>query len=252
MRRYISILMVAMATITLTACQFGSGDTPDPQRANKLIWDRVSDGLYLEYDYLMPVAHLNDLMLGKEYASTAYGAFEVSDYNGEYTLKYLYGGTLTKAIYLIVTDGKRLDEGGEWDLYVSDNRTAEHMQLIGSVKGFAGETDKFALTTGNPDWSRYSFSVAQQSEIIYAYNEAERIFSVRMTSINGLNTDCLSDPTVAGYTIEYEAVKPLVWEGGAIISGELNLCYTDVRLASKRTLGVEIVGMGEVRYTTGR
>ena len=253
MRRYFSILAVAMATIFLTACKLSNGDTPNPQRSNQLIWSRVSDGLYLEYGYMMPVAHLNDLMLGKEYASTAYGAYEMTDTNGEYTITYFYGGTLTKDIFRIVTDGKRLDEGGEWTLYVSDNRSDLSMQLIGTVKGFVGEVDKFILATGNPDWYRYNnFFVAQTTEVTYAYNEAESTFNVRMNSIDGVNTDNMRYPDSASYTIEYEVVRPLVWENGAIILGELKLCYHDLLIDSSRMLGVEFMGLGEYRYTNGR
>ena len=252
MRRYFPILVVAMATLLLSACEFASGDTADPQKANKLLWSRVNDGLYLEYEYIQPVAHLNDLMLGKEYASKAYGDFEMTELNGEYTITYFYGGTLTKAVYSIVTDGKRLNEGGQWDLYISSDRTVSSMQYVGTAKGFEGEDDKFRFTTGNPEWSRYSFFVAQQSEINYSYNEAKRFFNMTMSITSGLNTDYLPDPSAADYSIEYESAAPLVWESGAIISGKLNLLYNDTRRQHKRTLSVEVVGIGDVRFTDGR
>ena len=238
MRRYFSILAVAMATIFLCSCEFSSAEIPDPQRANKLLWRRVSEGLQSEYRHAQVIAHLNDIMLGKAQCNAAYGECEVIHNDSIYTLDY-HGSKYGAETYRVLTAGKRLDEGGEWIVYV---KYGSYMQLvnIGTVKGSVGENSKFTLTTYNVDWCRYDYSVSQESVIEYSVNDIEEVLTLTMVSATGLNTDYLRDPSSADYTIDYTLLSPLVFKGDELISGKVDIIYRSVLEQTRRTLVVEV------------
>ena len=242
MRRYFSILVVAMATILLSACELEGSDYQGQSYAQRLIWNRVLDGLEVEHEYMLPVVHLNEKLLGNETYKTSYDSPSgYSDKSGEdgYVLVYGYN-EYSKKYYSIITDGKRLDEGAQWELYYWINRDVSSKQFIGTVTGIVGQTDKFRLSTGNPTWSRYYFMVAQESEVEYLFNEGTGYYDLRMTSVSGVNTDYLYDDASSDYTIEYESIRPMVFERGQLISGKMNLLYKDHVRQSERSVGVEI------------
>ena len=231
-----------MATILLSACELEGSDYQGQSYAQRLIWNRVLDGLEVEHEYMLPVVHLNEKLLGNETYKTSYDSPSgYSDKSGEdgYVLVYGYN-EYSKKYYSIITDGKRLDEGAQWELYYWINRDVSSKQFIGTVTGIVGQTDKFRLSTGNPTWSRYYFMVAQESEVEYLFNEGTGYYDLRMTSVSGVNTDYLYDDASSDYTIEYESIRPMVFERGQLISGKMNLLYKDHVRQSERSVGVEI------------
>lgn len=247
MKRYFSILAVAVATMLLSACEFATAETPDTQRANRLLWGRVEEGLRFERRHAQVVAHLNDILLGKTQIDTAYGECEVLSNRDIYTLDYSIS-KYSNETYRIVTNGKRLDEGGQWSIYM---KLGSYMSMVevGTAKGIEGQSDKFTLKTGNPEWYHfYDYFVAQQSEVEYTINELTGALILTMTSATGLNTDNLQNPEAANYTINYEQLKPLRFEGADIISGKVDITYRDIKAKSQRRIVVEIADF-EPSYT---
>ena len=239
MRRYFSILVVAVATLLLSACEFATADLPDTQRANRLLWGRVEDGLRIERRHAQVVAHLNDILLGKTQIDTAYGECEVLSNRDIYTLDYSISG-YSNETYRIVTDGKRLDEGGQWSIYM---KLGSYMSMVevGTAKGIEGQSNKFTIKTGNPEWYHfYEYFVAQQSEVEYSINDITGALILTMTNATGLNTDDLQNPETANYTIDYKLLKPLRFEGADIVSGIVDIRYCDVQTKSQRSLVVDI------------
>lgn len=238
MRRYFSILAVAMATILLCSCEFAEADSPDPQRANKLLWGRVEEGLHFEYRHAQVVAHLNDVMLSRTQLDAAYDKCEISDKDGIYTLDYS-GSKYGSQTYRILTNGKRLDEGGEWSIYVKYGSYMEFV-YIGSAKGIVGQSNKFTIKTGNPEWYHFDYFVSQESVVEYSIDEISEVLTLLMTSATGLNTDDLQNPESANYTIDYKLLKPLRFEKDELISGKVDIVYRDVQAKSQRTVVVDI------------
>lgn len=242
MRRYFSILAVAMATIFLSACELEGSNYQGQYYAEKLIWNRVLDGLEVEHEYMLPVVHLSEKLLGNETYKTSYDRPSgYSDKEGEdgYVLVYGYS-EYSKKYYSIITDGKRLDEGAQWELYAWEERNVSSKQYVGTVTGIAGQTNMFRFSTGNPAWNRYSFYVAQESEVEYLFNGGTGYYDLKMVSVSGVNTDYLNDVASSDYTIEYESLRPMVFERGQLISGKMNLLYKDHVRQSERSVGVEI------------
>jgi hypothetical protein len=236
MRRYFSILAVAVATIFLTACKLSDGDTPNPQRSNQLIWDRVADGLKVEHGYMQIVVALNEIMLGHDAYMTAYGGpSSVNCEEGEYTLVYNIS-SYHKEIYSIQTGGKRLDEGAEWTLYVWEDNVGFSKQYIGTATGVEGQTNKFHFSSGNPTWCPYSFCVAQESDVEYVLNEGTRSCDLTMTNLSGVSTDS----AYSDYTIEYHSLQPILFKRAQIISGKMDILYKDLVRKSERATIVEV------------
>ncbi|MBR2859471.1 MAG: hypothetical protein IKB90_05220, partial [Alistipes sp.] len=114
MRKYISMILVALvAMVAASSCQLDSGDTPNPNRANNLLWGRVNDAINQQYDHFWAVAYLNDVMLDREYVESVYKQCEIVEGTNLYTIT----DASSNATYRIKTDGKRLDEGGVWAIY---------------------------------------------------------------------------------------------------------------------------------------
>lgn len=236
MRRYFSILAVAVATIFLTACKLSDGDTPNPQRSNQLIWNRVADGLKVEHGYMQIVVALNEIMINNSAYMTAYGGpSSVSCEEGEYTLVYNIS-SYHKEIYSIQTGGKRLDEGAEWTLYVWEDNIDFSKQYIGTATGVEGQTNMFHFSSGNPTWCPYSFCVAQESDVEYVLNEGTRSCDLTMTNLSGVSTDS----AYSDYTIEYHSLQPILFKRAQIISGKMDILYKDLVRKSERATIVEV------------
>lgn len=236
MRRYFSILAVAVATIFLTACKLSDGDTPNPQRPNQLIWNRVADGLKVEHEYMQIVVALNEIMINNNAYMTTYGGpSSVSSEEGEYTLVYNIS-SYHKEIYSIQTGGKRLDEGAEWCLYAWEDNLGSSKQYIGIATGVEGQTNKFHFSSGNPTWSPYSFCVAQESDVEYVLNEGTRSYDLTMTNLSGVSTDS----AYSDYTIEYHSLQPILFKKAQIISGKMDILYKDLVRKSERATIVEV------------
>ena len=250
MKKYIAFLMVAAATMFFASCEFASAEEPDSQRANKLLWGRVSEGLSSEFRHMQVVAHLNEIMLtsGEEATRlspveqpnpyTGFGECEITENKGIYTLAYssdYYG----KETYRIVTNGMRLDEGGEWAIYVKYGSYMSYVG-IGTAKGEVGNNKKFTLSTGCEEWMRYDYSIASECEVEYSIGEIDEVFYLTLTSAKGIITENLKTPESSTYIIDYDIVEPLAWKGLEMVSGEVFIVYRDIQAQTRRTLIVEI------------
>ena len=126
MRNYISIVVVALAAMFMaTSCELESGTEPNPNRANQLLWNRVSDAVYQQHSHAEVVAQLNDTLIGKSYPKSVYQACELEVEDNIYTLTYNEG--YYSRSYRIQTDGKLLNQGGVWVIYY---RTGTYMEYV--------------------------------------------------------------------------------------------------------------------------
>ena len=236
MRKIFSMIMVALAALFVaTSCELASGTDPNPNRKNQLLWGRVKESIHLHYDYFCAVAHLNDTLLNKEYVSDVYPACEIEVKDNVYTLTY--GTTNSAASYRIKTDGKRLDEGGEWIIYYRTNTYAEYEKL-GVATGIVGETSKFNLSIDNSFYGRsyYAYSYAAESEMKYEYDDVKERLKITYNTFKGSTFDTSSQ---TDYVIEFEAVEPLVF-GTEIEEGKIDILYNDFVENTRRFLSVEI------------
>ena len=111
---------------------------------------------------------------------------------------------------------------------------------IGTAKGIVGQSNKFTIKTGNPEWYRFDYFVSQESVVEYSIDEISEVLTLLMTSATGLNTDNLQNPETANYTIDYKLLKPLRFEKDELISGKVDIVYRDVQAKSQRTVVVDI------------
>ena len=236
MRRYFSILMVALATTLLSACELESADIRPTSYAERLLWNRVADGLKVEHGYMQIVVALNEIMNNNNAYMATFGRLSsVSSEEGEYTLVYNIS-SYHKEIYSIQTGGKRLDEGAEWCLYAWEDNIGFSKQYIGTATGVEGQTNKFHFSSGNPTWSPYSFCVAQESDVEYVLNEGTRSCDLTMTNLSGVSTDS----AYSDYTIEYHSLQPILFKKAQIISGKMDILYKDLVRKSERAIIVEV------------
>jgi hypothetical protein len=228
------MIMVALAALFVaTSCELASGTDPNPNRKDNLLWGRVKEAVYQQYDAFKAVAHLNDILLEKEYADLAYRQGELTVDGDIYTLSY----DSSNEIYRIKTDGKRLDEGGEWLIYYRVGTYMEFMKL-GVANGIVGETAKFNLSIDNSAYGRsyYAYSYAAESEIEYWYDDVREWLCVKYNTFKGGSFDTASQ---LDYIIEFEAVEPLVI-GIEIEEGKIDILYKDLIENTSRFLSVEI------------
>lgn len=238
MRKYISMILVALvAMFVASSCQLDSGDTPNPNRANNLLWGRVNDAINQQYDHFWAVAYLNDVMLDREYVESVYKRCEIVEGTNLYTIT----DASSNASYRIKTDGKRLDEGGEWAIYC---RMGTYMEFseVGKAIGIEGESSKFNLVVDNSRWgyTYYADSYSAESEIEYEYDEVVECLCVNFNTFKGF---CSDDPTPASYVIEFEVVEPL-YIRASIEEGEVDILYKDLVEKTTRSLSVVIANRG--------
>lgn len=233
MRKIFSMMMVALvAMFATTSCELSSGTDPNPKRKDNLLWGRVNDAINQHYDHFRAVAHLNDLLLDREYVESVYKQCEVFEGTNVYTITYA-----SNYSYRILTDGKRLDEGGVWTIYY---RTSPYMEFgeVGKAIGIEGETSKFNLVVDNSHWgyTYYANSYTAESEIEYEYNDVVESLCVKFNTFKGF---CSDDPTPSDYVIEFEVVEPLVIRA-SIEQGKIDILYKDLIANTSRELTVEI------------
>ena len=237
MRKIFSMIMVALVALCVaTSCELASGTDPNPNKANNLLWGRVKDAIYMQYDNFMVVAYLNDKLLNKEYVSDIYPSYELEVRDNIYTLNY-GGSNYYAESYRIKTDGKRLDEGGEWLIYYRPSTYAEYAKL-GMATGIEGETAKFNLSIDNSadGDSYYAYSYAAESEIEYEYGDVTERLEVKFNTFKGSTFDTASQ---LNYIIEFEVVEPLVFRT-EIESGKVEILYKDFVDNTSRSLSVVI------------
>ncbi|MBQ5647836.1 MAG: hypothetical protein IIV16_01785 [Alistipes sp.] len=234
MRKIFSMILVALvAMFTATSCQLSSGTDPNPNRKNNLLWGRVNDAINQHYDHFRAVAHLNDVLLDRDYVESAYKQCEIVEGTNAYTLMY----DSSYNSYRITTDGKRLDEGGVWTIYY---RTSPYMEFgeVGKAIGIEGESSKFNLVVDNSHWgyTYYANSYTADSEIEYEYNDVVESLCVKFNTFKGF---CSDEPTPTEYVIEFEVVEPL-YIRASIEQGKIDILYRDLVKNTSRELTVEI------------
>ena len=244
MRKIFSMIMVALvAMFATTSCVLSSGTDPDPNRKYNLLWGRVNNAINQHYDHSRAVAHLNDVMLDREYVERVYKQCDIVAGTNVYTITYASNSDS----YRIVTDGKRLDEGGVWTIYY---RTTPYMEFgkVGKAIGIDGETSKFELVVDNSHWgyTYYADSYTADSEIEYEYDDIAESLCVTFNTFKGF---CSDDPTPSDYVIEFETVEPLVIRA-AIEQGKIDILYKDLIKNTSRELTVEIENRNVTFATT--
>ena len=237
MRKIFSVVVVALVTLfAATSCELTSGTDPNPNRANQLLWGRVNDAVYQQYDHILAVAHLNDTLVGKTYPKSLYKPCKLEVKDNIYTLTY---GTADYASwsYRIKSDGKRLDEGGEWAIYYRTGTYMEYVKL-GNVVGIVGESAKFNLSIDNSEYAKYYYGYyfVADSEVAYEYDDVKETLCVKYNTFQGITTDTTTTPD---YTIEFAAVEPLVLSG-EIEQGKVDILYKDFVENTSRQLSVVI------------
>lgn len=243
MRRYFSILIVALVAIfTTTSCQLESGTEPNPNRANQLLWRRVETALSGQYEHAQMVAWLNDYMIGEVWSET-YEPIEVSEKEGVYTFSYTMSGDYYATTYRINTGGKKLNEGGEWVVYVKYGSYMEFAK-IGVVKGVVGENTKFSIECEvgyqTPHYN------ALQSEVEYLFNDVEEMYEFTFMECKGISTDTNNASNSVEYIIEFEATEPLVYTDKTLWSGKVDILYKDNMAGTERNVTAVI----ERRFVT--
>ncbi len=243
MRRYFSILVVALVALFMaTSCQLESGTEPNPNKANQLLWRRVETALNGQYEHAQMVAWLNDYMIGTVWSET-YKPIEVSEKEGVYTLSYTLLGDYYATTYRINTGGKKLNEGGEWIVYVKYNSYMEFAK-VGIVKGVVGENTKFSIECAvSHQTPHYN---ALQSEVEYLFNDVEEMYEFTFMECKGISTDTNNASNSMEYIIEFEATEPLVYTDKTLWSGKIDILYKDNMAGTERSVTADI----ERRFVT--
>ena len=243
MRKYIPILVVAFVALFMaTSCQLESGTEPNPNKANQLLWRRVETALNGQYEHAQMVAWLNDYMIGEVWSET-YEPIEVSEKEGVYTFSYTMSGDYHATTYRINTGGKKLNEGGEWVVYVKYGSYMEFAK-IGVVKGVVGENTKFSIECEvgyqTPHYND------MQSEVEYWFNTTEELYEFTFMECKGISTDTNNASNSVEYIIEFEATEPLVYTDKTLWSGKIDILYKDNMAGTERNVTADI----ERRFVT--
>ena len=236
MRKIFSMIMVALVALCVaTSCKLESGNTPNPDRANNLLWSRVYGTIYSHYEYFRVVAFLNDTLLGRSPIDDNYKPSNVVVETNLYTI-YYGDGSYAKS-YRIVTDGKRLDEGGKWTIYYRIGTNNEYKKL-GEVEGIIGETSKFNLLIDSSMCTIYGSNscYSAESEMEYEYDKINECLCVKYNTFKGVVWDA-SAPN--DYAINFEVVEPLVIRA-SIEEGKIDILYKDLVDITSRQLSVVI------------
>ena len=231
------MIMVALVALCVaTSCKLANGTDPNPNRKNTLLWGRVNDVINQHYDHATAVAHLNDIMLDKSYIEIAYEPCDFMAEENTYTLRY--GSTSSARSYRIKTDGKRLDEGGVWEIYYRTSTYAEYVQ-IGKATGIEGETSKFNLQINNEEFAQFYLAdyYAAESEIEYEYDDF--LLDCLCVKYNTFKGTIAERSKQTDYTIDFEVVEPLVIYA-SIEQGKIDILYKDLVENTSRFLSVEI------------
>jgi hypothetical protein len=233
MRKYISIFVFAIVALFTTSCELNGGTTPDPNRANRLLWHRVENALYEQLDYIKPIAQLNDHICGTTYSKYPYEPCNIYESEGIYTMVY---GDYSYS-YRVVTNKKRLDDGGEWDFYLRYGTYMQY-QLFGTVKGIVGESAKFTIDMGCMEWQRSAYYNKVESEVEYALNPITEAFEITFANVDGISSDYTAEKD---YLITFKSLEPILFIDNLLISGQVNILYEDLVKQTKQEVTVSIV-----------
>lgn len=234
MRKYISILAVALVALFTTSCELESGTEPNPNRANDLLWRGTKAVFNGMSQHILTVACLNDTMRNAEYGKAPYEVYnpDITESEGIYTISYGHD------TYRINTAGKKLEEGGEWTINVQYGPYLEPYKL-GTVKGVVGEPTKFSIDFDDIYAHGASFHNALKSEVEYSYNASDECLDTILTNAEGYSVEDYNS-TTPDYIIEFKATNPLVFYGGIIHSGEVDIIYKDNILHTEKGVKVSI------------
>lgn len=235
MRKYISIIVVALVALFATSCELASGTEPNPNKANKLLWSRTQEVFSGQYEHILAIAQLNDTLRGADY-NKAYKGYdpEIIEKDGVYKLSYGY-----QRIYRINTAGKLLEEGGEWTITVQYGTYMEPYKL-GTVKGVEGEPTKFSIDFDDLYSYHSSYHSALKADVEYAYNALDECIDITFATAEGYSVEQY-ETSAPDYIVEFQAMKPLVYYGGVLHSGEVDILYKDNVLNTQRGVKVEII-----------
>ena len=237
MRNYISMIMVALvAMFVATSCELESGTEPNPSRANQLLWGRVNDAIYQQYDHAEAVAQLNDTLIGKSYPKSVYPQCELEVGDNIYTLTYVSG--YYSESYRIQTDGKLLSQGGVWTIYYRTGTYMEYVKL-GQAYGIEGESSKFKLVIDDYElrhnyYNGYCYNA--ESEIEWEWDAIHECRLVKYNTFKGATGDSWKEPD---YTLDFEAVEPLIIRA-SIEQGKIDVLYKDIVENTNREVIVQI------------
>ena len=237
MRKIFSMIMVALvALFATTSCQLSSGTDPNPNRANNLLWSRTQEVLSGQYEHILAVAQLNDTLRDAEYGNKPYKAYspDVYEKDGVYKLAYGYQRT-----YTVNTAGKKLEEGAEWTIKVQYGTYMEPYKL-GTVKGVEGEPTKFSIDFDDLYSYHSAYHNALKADVEYDFNESEECLDITFAIAEGYSMDHYETSTMPDYIVEFKANQPLVYYGGVLYSGEVDILYKDNILNRQRGVTVEI------------
>ena len=236
MRKYILIVAVALVALFMaTSCELASGTDPNPNRTNQLLWGRVSDAVYQQYDHAEAVAQLNDTLIGKSYPKTVYQPCDLEVGDNVYTLTYEKGYSLRS--YRIKTDGRLLSQGGEWEIYYRTSTYMEYIKL-GKAIGIEGEDAKFNLVIDNSEYSTYynGYCYNAESEIEWEYDPIHEWRIVKYNTFKGTSTDSWRTPD---YMINFDMIEPLTIRS-SIEEGKIYIVYQDIVENTNREMIVKI------------
>lgn len=138
MKRYILVALVAM--LGITSCKIESGYTPKEHDGARVLFNHANNMLYTHALALSPYIIYADALLREDAdAVEILKAEEFSQYTAEILedgvrLAHVNGSTKVK------TGGKRLEEGGVWQLYFYDNDYASY-----TCTGIAGQQRSFTV-----------------------------------------------------------------------------------------------------------
>ena len=241
MRNFIKTLVALVALLVATSCEFNSGTSPNPNRANELLWNRVQSDMLEVNTSVKAVMHLNDIMLNRENISTLYDAYQLEEDNGVYTIAY---GTAEYAYitFRIVTGGMRLDEGGECDIYLKYGSYMNFVK-IGSATGVADKENSFSIVVDSSGLNLYYDEFNVESDVNYQYNEIVERLEVMYTNTKGVISDHLKAPN--SYLIEFSALEPILYTL-SIEQGKVYILYKDLVEHTSRDVTV----VASTDYTT--
>ena len=142
MKRYILVALVAM--LGITSCVIESGYTPNEDAAARTLYNRANDMLFMHAIAHCPKIIYADALIREDAAAIEIlKKDEFDNYTteiGEDGVKIIHvNGTMT-----VKTGGKRLEEGGVWQLYFYDNDYASY-----TCTGIAGQQRSFTVISSN-------------------------------------------------------------------------------------------------------
>ena len=233
MKKYFSIFAVVLMALVATSCELNDGTSPDPNKANKLLWKRVEYALYEQLDYVIPLTQLNDFMTGTTYAQTPYKPCNISQTEGAYTMDYGNGNIA----YRIVTGNKLLEEGGEWSLYMRYG-TYMSFQKCATVKGVVGESAKFSVEADCREWQRNTYYNRLKYGVEYGVNAVTDNFDIILSDIEGDSSEYPDN--VQEYLISFKSNTPFFIENQVVVAGEADITYEDFKLNTKHSITVRL------------